>query len=225
MKREQEKQLIKTLINDYKMIPYAITMTFLLDESIQELGDDIFYNQYFTYYNVGREKTLNRHQRSVENSFRITLNKLAAIVLETSNITRPNMRSNHPITFYEFQLSDKNKRKRTIDEKVEFMEVSPLHIHGTMLVPRLAERNLKPFIGKDTIHKFNRLGQSSEIKPCDKNIDRWLKYVSRDFSAPLSKETMHPAIFAANPDYYIESIKSSVGHREGVRNINLENFS
>ena len=218
MNQEQQNNLIKRIIKECDMAPYAITMSFFLDSTLKELGDDIFYNKNIAYYNVSLEKTLIRHQNKVENAFRVTLNKLTAIVMGTSNITRPNSKKKHPLTFYEFHICKRDERKDAVYERPSSINISPLHIHGTMLVPRLVESNLQPFLGENTVHKFTKRGQGSKISRCDSNLDQWLKYVSRDFLAPLSKETMHPALFANNPDGYLDFLTDNVGHRLGWRN-------
>jgi hypothetical protein len=51
------------------------------------------------------------------------------------------------------------KREAAIKQKPSFKFVSPLHIHGIILVPEAVNDMFKYFLGKDTINKFCRLGQ------------------------------------------------------------------
>jgi hypothetical protein len=120
----------------------------------------------------------------------------------TSNTTRKGSRVKHPLCFYAFHVGKKQKREAAIEEKPAFKFVSPLHIHGIILVPEAVNDKFKTFLGIDTIHKFCSLGQGSRIETCYKT-DGWMSYVNRDLLSPLPREDMHPRGFSLKPSEFI----------------------
>ena len=198
---------IKHLIYN-KLIPYSITVTYLLPEYIQDYGSNIFYNQYFLHKDLAATKSLDKYKNKLEASFRLVLNKLISKALGTSNITRTTYKNQHPITFYEFQLSNKEVREKTITEKPHFRHVSPLHIHALMLLPESVQHKFSCYIGQDTLHQYGPLGQTSDFRPCD-DVDRWMNYIERDYLAPPTNEGVHPSKFACDPYGFI-------GHKSSI---------
>jgi hypothetical protein len=202
MNIEEKNNLIDYLVGNRSMKPYGVTMTFLSSEEMNLIGSRIFYDRSFTHENIQADHALDRFKRKVEEDFRLALGKLCVATMGTSNTTRKGSRVKHPLCFYAFHVGKKQKREAAIEEKPAFKFVSPLHIHGIILVPEAINDNFKTFLGEDTIHKFCRLGQGSKIETCYK-IDGWMSYVNRDLLSPLPREDMHPRGFSLKPSEFI----------------------
>ena len=201
-----QTNLIHMLVRKKNMTPYAITMTFRYSPAEKEsLNDSMFYNQQKIHWEIKSSKLLERHKERIEMQFRLTLNKVASIIAESSNITRNKFIKQIPITFYEFQISNKDTREKAIVHTKNTIHISPLHIHGTIIVPSFSEDKFSIFIGRDTIHKYCKSGQSSEVKAIH-HLDEWLNYVRRDYYAPIASDSMHPAKFSINPYGYMDSL-------------------
>jgi hypothetical protein len=202
MVNNDKNDLIDCLIEKRSMKPYGITMTFLSSNEINDIGSTIFYNQNLIHNNVKAFNALHRFKRKIEEDFRLALGKLCVAAMATSNTTRNGNRIKHPLTFYAFHIANKQKRENAIEINPNLNSISPLHIHGIILVPEIVHDRFKAFIGIDTIHKFCRLGQGSKIESCYE-VNKWMRYVNRDFLAPTPSEDMHPMAFARNPAGYM----------------------
>lgn len=201
---EEKNNLITYLVENRSMKPYGVTMTFLSSDEMNMIGSRIFYDRSFIHENMQAFHALDRFKKKVEEDFRLALGKLSVAAMGTSNTTRNGSKGKHPLTFYAFHIGKMQIREAVIKRKPDFTFVSPLHIHGIILVPEVVNDKFKTFLGIDTIHKFCRLGQGSKVEECYE-IDGWMSYVNRDLLSPLPREDMHPRDFSLNPTGFISN--------------------
>lgn len=206
---------------DYR--PYDFTFTFRTSElSKIYTNQEIFYAD--KKYSVFFENRINSHNKYIELVLRKTLNVVSNEIVYPRNPGRKLSNELQPIFFYNLELMKKDKyNKESSRRGKENINISPVHVHGTALVPKASLSRWSFFIGKNKIihDRYNKALKgvlSSYIRPLNSQdeCDRWFGYSTKEMTNDTrpnhvylnsSYNWQYPDFFARAPEAFIEALQ------------------
>lgn len=208
MTMNKHQHLIQALsYNDYHS--YALTMTFLSSEHMQEkYNDNVIYQKYSYRYN----DATHLHDELADKLEKITLqifNKFYIKLLKSKHITRNCFKPLHPIVFYFFETTPIDERRSGLQSTPGYRNICPVHLHGLVMIPTSVDTS--GFVGDDTLKPLHNMLQSSRLTKLHAKSDlgQWFSYIRKgaaDYDSFFGYGSSHPVAFRNNPEAFLQSI-------------------
>jgi len=196
------------ILSDNNYQSYALTMTYLLSDNMQEkYNDDVIYNNYSYKYN----NATHLHDELADKLEKVSLiifNKFYAKLLKDRHITRNKCKSLLPIIFYYFETMPYDERKFGLQNKPGFGNICPIHLHAMVMIPSAVD--VSEYINEDALKPLHSMLQSSRLTKLNAKSDQgqWFSYIRKgaEDDSFFGYSDVHPIVFRDNPESFLNSI-------------------
>jgi hypothetical protein len=210
------KEYYKSLV-DVGYTPYALTMTFYRGCLNIDKGDEELFYSSSAKYNERNSRIIYNHAGWIEGQARKSFNTASCITIFPRKFVRKSSNALLPLFFYDFDVRKYSENRNESLRLKKGNNISPLHIHGIVMVPLNSKESWQRFVGEDTLLRNERGDKingifSSRVVECY-DVNRWhdysIKYTNESTGAwsyvciNSRFDWKFPSILAKDPEAFI----------------------